>query len=258
MSKIRVNRNKNYVTMSNFHLKEKEMSLKAKGLLSVMLSLPDDWNYSIQGLVAICKENETSIKSTLEELKNFGYLVVTKLLPNETSNGRIEYVYDIYEKPISKKQEGEKQGVENLGVEFLGVENQGQLNNINNKELIIKELNNNNNNNNLLLLNRIHKLESELNKYINNNKPTLEEIKEYAQFIKSEVDYEYFFNYYEANKWLDKNGEPIENWKLAFLSWEKNEKEKKKKSEDENKPTNCEYVYNKDGSVGGLYLNPRT
>ncbi len=128
MSVIRVNKNKNFVTMSNYHFKEKEMSLKAKGLLSEMLSLPDNWDYSVAGLVAINKENETSIKSTLEELKKFGYLKVTKLLPNETKTGRIEYIYDIYE----KKQEGEKQGVENLGVEFLGVENQGQYN-INNK-----------------------------------------------------------------------------------------------------------------------------
>lgn len=251
MSKIRVNKDKNYVTMSNFHLKEKEMSLKAKGLLSVMLSLPDNWNYSIQGLVTICKENETSIKSTLEELKSFGYLIVTKLMPNETESGRIEYIYDIYEKPIEKKQTVEKQGIENLGVEFLGVENQGQLNNINNKEL------NNNNNNNLLLINKINKLESELNKYKNNNKPTLQALKEYAKLIKSDVDYEYFYNYYEANNWLDKNGEPIENWKQIFLSWQKKEKEKKEKEQQENKPTNYEYVYNEDGSVGGLYLNPR-
>lgn len=127
--------------MSNYHFKEKEMSLKAKGLLSEMLSLPDNWDYSIAGLVAINKENETSIKSTLEELKKFGYVKVKKLLPNETKTGRIEYVYDIYE----KKQEGEKQGVENLGVEFLGVEkleveNQGQYN-INNKIINNKNIN---------------------------------------------------------------------------------------------------------------------
>ena len=130
MSVIRVNKTKDYVVMSNHHFKERKMSLKAKGLLSEMLSLPDDWDYSISGLVSINKENETSIKSALNELKEFGYLKVNKLLPNETYTGRIEYVYDIYE----KKQEGEKQGVENLGVEFLGVENQGQYN-INNKIL---------------------------------------------------------------------------------------------------------------------------
>ena len=61
MSVIRINKNKDYVTMSNYHFKEKEMSLKAKGLLSEMLSLPDDWDYSIEGLVSINKENETAI-----------------------------------------------------------------------------------------------------------------------------------------------------------------------------------------------------
>lgn len=124
MTVIKVNKTKNYTVMSNYHLKEKEMSLKAKGLLSLMLSLPESWDYSIAGLVAICKENETAIKSTLEELKEFGYLKVIKKLPNETKSGRIEYEYLVYE----QKQEGEKQGVEFLGVEFLGVENPTQLN----------------------------------------------------------------------------------------------------------------------------------
>ena len=111
MSIIRVNKTKDYVVMSNHHFKEKKMSLKAKGLLSEMLSLPEDWDYSISGLVAINKENESAIKSSLDELKKFRYLTITKLMPNETESGRIEYVYDIYEEP--QKQEGEKQGVEN-------------------------------------------------------------------------------------------------------------------------------------------------
>ena len=125
MAKFKIHKTKDYTIMSNTHLKEKEMSLKAKGLLSVMFSLSDNWNYSIDGLVSICKENETAIKSTLDELKTFGYLTVTKLMPNETKSGRIEYVYDIYEIP---KQEGEKQGLENLPLEFLPLENQDQLN----------------------------------------------------------------------------------------------------------------------------------
>lgn len=130
MAIMRVHKTKNYTVMSNYHFREKEMSLKAKGLLSQMLSLPDDWDYSIAGLVAINKENETSIKSTLNELKKFKYLTVTKLLPNETNSGRIEYVYDIFEQPY-EKQDIEKQGVENLGVE-----NQVQYNtnNINTKK----------------------------------------------------------------------------------------------------------------------------
>ena len=129
MATFRVERNKNYTVMSNYHLKDRRLSLKAKGLLSIMLSLSDEWHYSIAGLVAISKENETAIKSTLTELKQYGYLVITKKMPNETDSGRIEYEYNIYEHPQeTPKQEVEKQGVENLPVESQGVENQGQLN----------------------------------------------------------------------------------------------------------------------------------
>ena len=142
MSVIRINKNKDYTVMSNYHFKEKNMSLKAKGLLSEMLSLPDNWDYSISGLVAINKENESAIKSTLDELKEFGYLIITKKMPNETKSGRIEYIYDIFEE--SQKQEYKKQGVENLGVEFQQVENQVQYN-TNNKILNNKVFNNKNN-----------------------------------------------------------------------------------------------------------------
>lgn len=120
-----MNKTKNYTVMSNEHLKDRRLSLKAKGLLSVMLSLPDTWDYSISGLVAMCKESETAVKSTLNELKSCGYLVVTKKMPNETESGRIEYVYDIFEKAQTEKQGVEKQGVEKQGVENLGVENLG-------------------------------------------------------------------------------------------------------------------------------------
>ena len=120
MAVIRVNKSKNYTVMSNYHLREREMSLKAKGLLSLMLSLPNDWDYTIEGLVTICKENETAVKSTLNELKDFGYLEILKV---QNQKGQFEYQYNIYEKPQSKKPE-----VENPGVENPSVENQGQLN----------------------------------------------------------------------------------------------------------------------------------
>lgn len=142
MAVLRINKTKDYTVMSNAHFKEKEMSLKAKGLLSQMLSLPENWDYSISGLVAINKENESSIKSALNELKKFGYLVVTKKMPNETATGRIEYVYDIYEQPY-KKQPIEKQEVENLPLEKQEVENQGQLSTyeLNTNELSNKKTN---------------------------------------------------------------------------------------------------------------------
>ena len=129
MSVIRVNKTKDYTVMSNYHLRDTNLSLKAKGLLSMMLSLPEDWDYSISGLVSICKEKETAVTSALDELKTYGYLKVTKLMPNETENGRFGYCYDVFEKPIEIEKQGvEKQGVENLGLEIQGLENQGQLN----------------------------------------------------------------------------------------------------------------------------------
>lgn len=119
-----VHKDTNYTTMSTLHLKRKDMSLKAKGLLSLMLALDDDWKYSIKGLCGICQENETAIKTALSELKDCGYLVVRKNLPDKNNGGRISYEYDIYELP--QIQQGEKQGVENQGVEILSVENHAQ------------------------------------------------------------------------------------------------------------------------------------
>ena len=120
MPVLRVNKTKNYTVMSNYHLKDNNLSLKAKGLLSIMLSLPDDWDYSIDGLVSIVKEGKTTVENALDELKREGYVVMTKLTPDQTESGRFEYVYDIYESPESDtKQGGEKQGVENLPIENL-------------------------------------------------------------------------------------------------------------------------------------------
>lgn len=127
MSVIRVNKTHDYTVMSNYHLRDKQLSLKAKGLLSQMLSLPDNWDYSIDGLCYLNKENMTAIKTALKELKECGYLVVTKQYPNATESGRIEYIYDIYEKPQESLPE-EKQEVENLPLENVPQTNNRVIN----------------------------------------------------------------------------------------------------------------------------------
>ena len=101
MAVFRVDKNTNYTTMSHYHFKERTMSLKAKGLLSFMLSLPDTWDYSMNGLVAVCKESETAIKSTLDELKAFGYLSMIKC---KDKKGRFVWQYDIFERPHQEKR----------------------------------------------------------------------------------------------------------------------------------------------------------
>lgn len=139
MSVVRVNHNTNYTVMSNHHLRNMNLSLKAIGLLSKILSLPPEWDYTIEGLAAICKDGVSAVKSALQELKAEGYLVVTKLMPDKTKSGRIEYIYDIYEQP-HKKQEVEKQGLEILPVEIQAVENHLQLNkDKSDKEILSKE-----------------------------------------------------------------------------------------------------------------------
>lgn len=151
MATIRVHKTKNYTVMSNTHLRDKSLSLKAKGLLSVMLSLPDDWDYSIAGLVAISKENETAVKSALNELKDNNYVVVTKENPTKSNGGRIKYTYEVYEEPY--KQKIEKQDTENLGVERQQVENHGQLNT---NRLSIDELNTNEQSTERLNTDKVH------------------------------------------------------------------------------------------------------
>ena len=115
---IRVIKNKNYTVMSNTHLKDKRLSLKAIGLLSVVLGLPEDWHYTVNGLVGIVKDGKDSVGSAIKELKKNGYLRVEKIYPNENSN-RIQYQYTFFENP----QEVDFQGVENQVVETQVLEN---------------------------------------------------------------------------------------------------------------------------------------
>lgn len=96
MAVFKVNHTTNFTVMSNTHFKDKRLSLKAKGLLSQMLSLPEEWDYTVNGLVAINKESKTAIQSTLKELEECGYLVRTRL---RDDSGHFSYQYDIYEEP---------------------------------------------------------------------------------------------------------------------------------------------------------------
>ena len=74
MAVFRVERTRDYTVMSNHHLKNRALSLKAKGLLSMMLSLPDDWDYTTRGLASICREGVDAIGKTLKELESAGYM----------------------------------------------------------------------------------------------------------------------------------------------------------------------------------------
>ena len=98
MSTFRVNKNVNYTVMSNYHLQDKKLSLKAKGLLSYMLSLPDDWDYSLKGLTIGCKDGLDSVRTAVLELEEHGYVRRQKV---RNARGQIiDYDYQVYESPV--------------------------------------------------------------------------------------------------------------------------------------------------------------
>ena len=97
MAVFRIERTRDYTVMSNHHLRNEKLSLKAKGLLSMMLSLPDDWNYTTRGLAKICKEGVDAIGNALRELETAGYIVRHQLRDRQGRISDTEYV--IYEQP---------------------------------------------------------------------------------------------------------------------------------------------------------------
>ena len=95
MAVFRIERTRDYTVMSNHHLRNGKLSLKAKGLLSMMLSLPEDWNYTTRGLAKICKEGVDAIGGALRELETAGYIVRHQLRDRQGRISDTEYV--IYE-----------------------------------------------------------------------------------------------------------------------------------------------------------------
>lgn len=100
MSVIRVHKTANFTVMSNYHFKEKKMSLKAKGMLSLMLSLPEDWDYTVAGLVTLSADGKDSVNSALKELESFGYLTRRRMTNEKGQFAGMEY--NIFEQPQEK------------------------------------------------------------------------------------------------------------------------------------------------------------
>jgi hypothetical protein len=98
MAVFRVEKTRDVTVMSNHHLKNTALSLKAKGLQSLMLSLPETWNYTLAGLAHICKDGIDSIRAALKELEDSGYLTRSRL---RDANGRLgDTEYTIHEQPV--------------------------------------------------------------------------------------------------------------------------------------------------------------
>ncbi|MBD5511746.1 MAG: helix-turn-helix domain-containing protein [Lachnospiraceae bacterium] len=131
MAVFRIEKTRDYTVMANFHLRDTELSLKAKGLLSLMLSLPEDWDYTTKGLARICRDGVDSICSTVRELEEHGYIIRERVRNEKGQLTTVEYT--ILEQP-AKGEPGtagsgqEKPKRENPVLGKPGQENPAQLN----------------------------------------------------------------------------------------------------------------------------------
>ena len=141
MAVYRVNKNRGYTVMANFHLRDKNLSLKAVGLLSKMLSFNDGWKFSTRGLSAICKEGPDAILSALKELEKHGYLVRHR---QRDDKGRMSsMVFEIYEEPQPDLPHTDNPHMENPDVDNPDMDkpHEGNPAQINTNQVITQERN---------------------------------------------------------------------------------------------------------------------
>lgn len=210
MSIFRVEKNSNYTVMANYHLRDKELSFKAKGLLSYMLSLPEDWDYSLNGLASVSKEGIKAIKNIVSELKEQGYLKINKI---RKENGQYQYEYLIREIPEGIEPEYQK-GDAVKGESVKGI--QINTNKQNTKEQIDKEDKSKKSSffsglNSLTKIiikeNYISEYDAELFKY---NNLFEELIKKYDYEVILKITW-YIIRHTDGNNFLDEEGNVIEN-----------------------------------------------
>ena len=196
---------KDFTQIDNCVFRDKNLSMKAKGLLTQIYSLPDDWNYSIRGLASLFKDSKDAVNNALNELIEHGY-VVRKQRVGE--NGQYDgYEYDIYETPqvgVSEKPFTEKPITDNSFTEnpSQSISNISNTNILKTKELDIYSVT----------------VAEKPKKFV---PPTLEEIKAYCQERNSCVDPNVFYDYFTTGGWKDSEGKPVKNWKQKLITWEK-------------------------------------
>lgn len=224
MAVFRVSKNSNYTAICNHHLRDMGLSLKAKGLLTVMLSLPENWDYSVSGLVAICKEGRGAVETALRELKDAGYLEVTKLPPSKDNGGRFGYIYDVYETPrnttISRpqKQGPSIQGMENC--EQLSTEEQSTET-------------------------------KQRKESVRFAPPTRDEVEAYAiEKGYSGFPVDRFIAYYESNGWMVGRVK-MKSWKAAMANWWSRDKATVQKSGDKEAEAVRDYAEMMKALTGG-------
>lgn len=141
MAVFRIEKTRDYTVMANHHLRNTALSLKAKGLLSLMLSLPEDWDYTTKGLARICKDGIDSICSTVKELEEHGYIIRHRIRNEKGQMTTVEYIIMEQPKPPLPEQGYPKRENPVLGNPILGNPEQENPDQLNTKESSKQELN---------------------------------------------------------------------------------------------------------------------
>ena len=199
MNKIIRKKNENYTIISNVILRDSRITLKSKGLMALVMSLPSNWDFTIRGLISIVREGRDAIYASIKELRQYGYCDVVvcrdergKLLGND---------YVFYEEPQLANSE-DNPHTENPYTDNPDTDNPPQIS---------KEENNNINNNTTTRT---------LRRFV---KPSVEEIDAYCKERGYNIDAEHFWNYYESKGWVVGKS-PMKSWKAAVDTWIKTER----------------------------------
>jgi hypothetical protein len=223
LTTIKVEKNQNYTIMSNWHLRDKELSLKAKGLMSYMLSLPPEWDFSVVGLASCLAESKNTIGKILNELIDKGYMERKQERQGKLFSG---YSYILHELSCRNSWDTKTQYPKNEAQ-------------INTKEINTKEIN----------------IGGKAPRGTKKDfvPPTLEDIRAYisekVEAGKTEyknVDVNTFFDYYTESDWHMSNGKKVKSWKQCLVTWasrEWNKKQKPAKKEEVKRPIYADEIF---------------
>ena len=188
MAILRKNKKDKYTVIDNAVFFDYSLTFKAKGLLCQMLSLPDGWSFSVEGLSQFSSDGITAVRNALTELENHKYLKRTQLRNDEGKMAGVEYV--VSETPMSDEPISENPISDNST---------------------------------LLNTNKSSTKKSKTNLHTHKEqRPTLEEIEEYISEKNLNVDAKKFYEYFDAGDWLDSKGKPVRNWKQKIITWSNN------------------------------------
>lgn len=206
MAILRKERRDHYTVIDNTVFFDYSLSYKAKGLLCQMLSLPDGWSFSIEGLTRFSTDGKASVMSALNELKDAGYFYRVQLREGNRISG-VEYV-------ISETKSADFQDAENQHAEKQNAENQTLLN--------TNILNTNKSNTKDIHIDHATEKPKKGNLHSNPSlRPTLEEVEAYAREKSLNIDTKFFYDFFTEGEWVDSEGKPVQSWKQKLITWSK-------------------------------------